>query len=131
MGITTVKLVSQKLLIKHSLNWFKPVCAQLIHNKDKVGAEIDVIFVDFSFEITIIDRNQFSFCRVQCCKQLKFFGGGVPTLNTKIISISYIFVFRNVAKYKTNDTMKDFQGDQKVPTYLFTMKAYEKLLLAR
>ena len=51
----------------------------------------------------------------------------MPTLNTKIISISYIFVFRNVAKYKTNDTMKDFQGDQKVPTYLFTMKAYEKL----
>ena len=29
MGITMVKLVSQKLLIKNRLNWIKPVCAQL------------------------------------------------------------------------------------------------------
>ena len=30
MGITTVKLVSKKLLIKKSsLNWFKPISAQL------------------------------------------------------------------------------------------------------
>ena len=30
MEITTVKLVSQKLLIENSLNWLKPVCAQLL-----------------------------------------------------------------------------------------------------
>ena len=29
MGITIVKLISQKLLIKNSLNWFEPVCAQV------------------------------------------------------------------------------------------------------
>ena len=29
MGITTVKLVSQKLLVKTSLNWFIPGSAQL------------------------------------------------------------------------------------------------------
>ena len=29
MAITTVKLVSQKLLIKTGLNWFKPDFAQL------------------------------------------------------------------------------------------------------
>ena len=35
MGITTVKLVSQKLLIKKtSLNWFKVLCAQLSDGTD-------------------------------------------------------------------------------------------------
>ena len=58
MGITTVKLVSQKLFIsKISFNGFKPVCAQLSEITDsnhimifRVGAEMDVIFVDFSRE---------------------------------------------------------------------------------
>ena len=29
MAITIVKLISQKLLIKNSLNWFEPICAQV------------------------------------------------------------------------------------------------------
>ena len=59
MGITTVKLLCQKLLMENpSLNWFKPVCAQLLDITDSQKRHGHIKF-QFSFILCKINFKDY------------------------------------------------------------------------